>query len=487
MPLPRWWTVLDPADWEKFRATAHGALDDAINRLRDIRDEPVWRPVPDEVKAALTGPMPEQPREFDDVYAEFKQNIWPYVTGNIHPRWFGWVHGSGTVQGAIAEMLAAFMNSNVGGREHSAVYVERQVIRWFTDLYGWPETASGILTTGTSIANLYGVLIARTKARPDVRREGLDQQTRPLVGYASSASHVSVTKAFEAAGLGSNALRLIPVDENHHIKLDALREAIAEDKRNGAQPFIIIGNAGTVDIGAIDPLNELAEIAREHALWYHVDGAFGAMVYLSDKLRHLVSGIERADSIAFDFHKWLHVPYDAGCLIAKDAAAHKATFAKEAKYLARARNGPGSGDPWFTDFGLDLSRSFRALKVWFAIQEHGKQKIASAIEANCELAQEFARMVGETEHYEIAAPVSLQIVCFRPVGRGTAVDECAMAIQTSGVSVISSTALGQRRVLRFCATNQRADLHDVRNLMYGLSGQRCLSPTIAPARTDNFT
>ena len=459
--------MLDPSDWERFRSSAHAALDDAIDFMRDVRARPVWRPVPDDVKSTFEAPMPESPSPFEDVYDEFKTAIAPYVTGNIHPRFWGWVHGSGTPGGAMAEFLAGVMNSNPGGRDHGAVYVERQIVRWFHELFGWPQTASGILLNGTSSANLVAILTARTKALAGVRERGLACEP-PVAGYASSATHSCVKKAFEMAGLGSSRLRVLPVDAGHRIRTDALREAIETDRRNGIEPFLVVGNAGTVDVGAIDPLDELASIAKAENVWFHVDGAFGATAYLSERLRPLLRGIERADSIAFDFHKWLHVPYDAGCVLVRDGAMQRAAFASEGPYITRMTRGLAAGAPWFADFGPDLSRGFRALKVWFTIKEHGSRKLAAAIERNCEQAQYLRRALEATGKFDVFTPVTLQIVCFRPrlpeedqARIDAAVDETVIRVQESGVAVLSSTTLDGRRVMRVCITNHRTQEGDL--------------------------
>lgn len=468
--------MLDPLDWERLRESAHRALDDAIDYLRDVRERPVWQPVPDEVKAALRAPMPEDGMPFEDVYREFAETILPYATGNIHPRFLGWVHGSGTAGGAIADMLAAVMNSNLGGRDHGAIYVERAVLRWFCDLFGWPQSATGLLVTGTSAANLLAILVARSHALGhDARESGLQHVQAPLVGYASAATHACVRKAFEAGDLGSANLRVLPVDDAHRIEPRVLAEAIAHDRAAGLRPFIIVGNAGTVDVGAIDPLEELADLAHREGLWFHVDGAFGAAAYLSQRLRPMLRGIERADSLAFDFHKWLHVPYDAGCVLVRDGEAHRATFASEGPYITRMPRGLAGGEPWFADFGLDLSRGFRALKVWFTMKEHGASGIARAIERNCEQAQYLLAALEADELFEPVAAVAMQIVCFRPRIQGLAddaldhiTDESVIRLQESGVAVISSTTIDGRRAMRVSITNHRTEEADLDAMLAAL-------------------
>ncbi|MDQ2871977.1 MAG: pyridoxal-dependent decarboxylase, partial [Candidatus Eremiobacteraeota bacterium] len=426
-------------------------------------------------KAHLREPMPREPADFERVYREFAESIAPYPAGNVHPRFFGWVQGTGTPSGAIAEMLAATMNANVGGRDHSAVYVERQVIAWFVQLFGFPESASGILVTGTSAANLIALLVARTKAcGAQVREDGV--AGHKLVGYASSATHACVRRAFEVAGLGSAALRVLPVDDAHCVRPHLVAEAAARDRAAGYTPFFLTGNAGTVDTGAIDPLDELADVARAHGLWFHVDGAFGAMAYLAPSLRSRLRGIERADSIAFDFHKWLHVPYDAGCVLVRDGDLHRATFASTGPYITRMARGAGAGTPWFTDFGPELSRGFRALKIWFTLKEHGTRKLGEAIERNCAQARYLQSLIEADSRFELLTPATLNIVCFRYVAPDITDDaldafndELTIRLQESGRAVTSSTTIAGRRAIRVNITNHRSTNADFDELIHDLA------------------
>ena len=308
---------LDPPDASAFRALAHRMLDDALDGLAAVSAGPAWRPVPAAVKAALAEDVPTEPEPLANVYAEYRALIEPYATGNRHPRFFGWVHGNGTPSGIVAELLAAALNANVGGREQSAVYVERAVIAWSAQLFGFPATASGILTSGTSLANLIAVVVARRAVLgEDVRSAGL--RAAPLTAYASAAVHRCVPAAFDIAGLGSAALRRIVTDAAGRIDCAALRTTIVADRAAGLTPFMVVATAGSVDTGAVDDLAALADLCAAEGLWLHVDGAFGALAILSPQHRSLLRGIERADSLAFDFHKWLHVPYDAGCVLIRD-------------------------------------------------------------------------------------------------------------------------------------------------------------------------
>lgn len=453
--------MLDPGDPAAFRALAHRVLDDALDGFAHIADGAAWRPVPDAVKASLAQPVPRSPEPLADVYSEFQTTIEPFENGNRHPRFLGWVHGNGTPSGMLAEMLAAALNANVGGREHSAVYVERAVIAWSAEIFGFPPTASGILTSGTSLANLIAVLVARgEKLGDEVRVEGL--RDRRLVAYASEAVHRCVPGAFDIAGLGSAALRRVVTGADQRIDVETLRAAIAADRNAGNEPFMVVATAGTVDIGAIDDLDALADLCATEGLWLHVDGAFGALAILSPQHRGLLRGIERADSLAFDFHKWLHVPYDAGCVLIRDAVRHRATFANPATYLAPAADGTAAGEPWFADYGPELSRRFRALAIWFAFKEHGTERLGAAIERNCRQAARLAALIEQRAGLVLAAPVALNIICFRvvdPTQTPDALDKLNAAIvvdvQQRGIAVPSTTVIDGRTVIRLNLTNHR--------------------------------
>ena len=480
---------LDPADWEAFKALAHRLLDDALDHLRTVRDRPVWQPVPAAVRQALAEPLPLEPQGTERTCRDARDLILPYPTGNAHPRFWGWVHGSGTAGGVLAELLAAAMNANCGGRDHGATYVERQVIEWCRQLFDLPEGTSGILVSGTSMATLIGLAVARHHlAGVDVRQDGIRGAPGPLVGYASAEAHGSVGRAFEILGLGRTALRAIPVARDYRIELDALRRAIAQDRAEGARPFAVVGTAGTVNTGAIDDLAALADICADENLWLHVDGAFGALIALSATLKPRLAGIERADSLAFDFHKWLHVPYDAGCVLVRRGDLHRAAFALTPDYLRRDARGLAGGDPWFCDFGPELSRGFRALKVWFTLKEHGTRRLGAAIARNCDQAQYLAARIGEEPRLELMAPVALNIVCFRfrgpdlePAERDRLNAEIVADLQESGVAAPSTTTLGGRTVIRVCVTNHRTRQSDLDLLLDAILsvGERCLGLSAA--------
>jgi glutamate/tyrosine decarboxylase-like PLP-dependent enzyme len=456
--------TLDPTDWQETRAVGHRMLDDMFDYLEDIRLRPAWQPIPDDVRRNFDGRLPVRPTSIASVYREFTQTILPYSSGNTHPAFMGWVQGGGTVAGMLAELLAGGMNANLGGRDHIPIEVERQIARWAGRLFGFPEGASGLFVTGTSMANFMAVLIARTAALgPVVRQAGVADSGKKLVAYTSRAAHGCITKAMEMSGLGSLSLRTISTDSLHRIRVPELRAAITADRDAGLEPFLIVGTAGTVDIGAIDDLESLGLLAAEERLWFHVDGACAALGVLAPALAPRLKGIERADSIAFDFHKWAQVPYDAGFLLVRDGKKQLDTFAAPAAYLRRELSGIAAGSPWPCDFGPDLSRGFRALKTWFTLKVYGTEQLGAVIERTCRLARYLEERISQTPQLELAAPVQLNIVCFRYRAEDSdAVNSRIVTeLQESGVAVPSTTTLDGRLAIRAAIVNHRTRTCDL--------------------------
>lgn len=476
---------LDPADWAHYRAVGHRILDALFDELATVSDRPVWRAIPAEVKAALGAPGPREPQPVDRVWEMVRELILPYPVGNTHPRFWGWVHGSGTAGGVLAEMIAAAMNANVGGREHAAVHVERQLLGWFKEIFGFPASAGGVVVTGSSMANLIGLCVARdSRAGADVRAHGVAAAGAPSVVYASAQAHVSTRKALEVLGLGADGLHVVEVDAAYRMDVAALRTAVAADRERGRHPLAVVGTAGTVNTGAIDPLPEIAALCEREGLWFHVDGAFGALAALSPALRERVAGIERADSLAFDFHKWLHAPYAAGCVLVRDGELHRRSFATRQSYLATHERGIAGGSPWFSDFGPDLSRGFAALKVWFTVQEQGLDRLGAAIARNVEQARYLAGRVAAAPDLELAAPVPLNVVCFRyaPAGveRGELDrinQEIIYELHEQGIAAPSTTRLQSGLVIRVCITNHRTRHADLDALVRAVSeiGERVVA------------
>jgi aromatic-L-amino-acid/L-tryptophan decarboxylase len=455
---------LDPQDWESLRTQGHRMLDDMLDYLQHIRERPVWQPIARETRARLREALPQGPTDLALVHQQFMRDILPFGAGNAHPGFMGWVHGGGTAVGMLAEMLAAGMNANLGGRDQIPIEVERQVTRWVCELLGFPESASGLFVTGSSMANLIGILVARSAAAgSESRRKGIAAGGKRLTAYAAAGAHGCIARALDLAGLGSDALRVIPVNHDFQIDLQALRQAIAADRALGRTPFLIVGTAGSVDVGAIDDLAALADIARRESLWLHVDGAYGALAMLAPQIAPRLAGIERADSVALDFHKWGQVPYDAGFILVKDATLHQSAFASPEAYLRREARGLAGGSPWPCDFGPDLSRGFRALKTWFTLKVHGAQALGRVISGSCALARYLGQRVEAEPQLELLAPVSLNIVCFgyRCADADRANARIAVALQESGIVAPSTTTVNGRLAIRAALFNHRTGAADI--------------------------
>lgn len=412
---------LDPEDWEALRALAHRMVDDVVDYHRGIGARPAWRPIPDAAREALGREPPRAGIGADRAYEAFLEHVLPYPFGNIHPRTWGWVNGTGTTLGALAELLAATMNPNVWGGEHAAAYVEAQVLAWAKRVLGFPPQASGVLTSGGSLANLIGVAVAReARGGGEVSGRGLHALGAQLVVYASEQVHNSVDKAAGLLGIGWQGLRKIPTDREFRMDVGALEAAIADDRAAGRRPFCVVGTAGTVNTGAIDELDRIADICAREGLWFHVDGAIGALAALSPALRPLLRGIERADSIAFDLHKWLHIPIEAGCVLVRHPEAHRAPFSPPASYLAPMERGLASGPHSYMHLGPQLTRGFRALKVWLSLHAHGTDVYGRLVEQNVRQARHLEARIREHPRLELLAPVPLNIVCFRYRPEGAA-------------------------------------------------------------------
>jgi len=460
--------TLDPEDWDELRALGHRMVDDLLDYLRTVRERPVWRPIPPELRARFRVPVPRAPEGAERAYQDFRDHVLPHPMGNIHPRFWGWVIGTGTPLGALAEMLAAGMNPNMGGGDHVPNQVEAQVLDWCKEMLGYPLAASGLLVSGGSMANLVGLAVARhARAGFDVRQKGVRDAAGPLTVYGSVETHSSVRKAVELLGLGSEALRLAPVTDEFEIDLAALERMIAEDRLAGCRPICVVGNAGTVNTGALDDLGALAALCERERLWFHVDGAFGALAALVPEYRRRLAPMARADSLAFDLHKWMYVPFEAGCTLVRDAETHRRAFSLTPDYLAHAERGLAAGDLWFTDYGVQLTRGFRALKVWMSLKEHGLDKYGRLIGQNIEQARYLAGLVREAPDLELMAPVPLNIVCFRycATGRGDAAldglnQELLIQLHEQGIAVPSNALLGGRFALRVAIVNHRSRLDD---------------------------
>ena len=460
--------TLDPENWNELRSLGHRMMDDMFDYLAQVRERPVWQPFPEAVKDRLAEPLPRAGRAATAVYEDFLRDILPYPPGNIHPRFWGWVIGTGTPLAMLADMLASGMNPQSAGIQEAARYVEERVIAWLAEVMGFPRGSSGLLVSGGSMANLVALAVARqAKAGFDVREAGMGDGAPALVVYASTEVHSSVRKAIELMGMGRRNLRLIPVDAEYRINLDQLRSAITRDRAAGRRPICVVGNAGTVNTGATDDLTALAELCRVEGLWLHVDGAFGALVRLAPALSGIVQGLESADSVSFDLHKWGYLPFEVGCTLVRHPDVHRATFAVAPSYLGATPRGPAAGGVLFADLGVQLSRGFRALKVWMAFQTHGADLIGRIIAQNVAQVRYLASLVDAHPELERLAPAPLNICCFRFVAPGLETDalnalnqEILWRLQESGIALPSHTVLDGRFAIRVANTNPRTRRED---------------------------
>lgn len=458
--------TLDPEDWEATRALAHRMVDEAVDHLDRVRDRPIWRPMPEDVRARLKTGLPTDPTPLDEVYRDYRDTVAAYPMGNIHPRFWGWYMGASNFTGALGDFLAAVEGTNLGGGNTGASQVEQQVVDWLKEIAGFPASASGTLTSGGSMANLVAHTVIRNLAAGyDVRKEGLAPLKKPLRFYASDQVHSCHQKALETLGLGSKALVEVASDDGQRMRIDALEAAIAEDRANGLQPACVIGTAGTTNTGAIDDLTAIADLCDREGLWFHVDGCIGGVLRLAPDHAHMVAGIERAGSVAIDPHKWLHAPFEAGAVLIKDPEAHFATFEMHGPYLQMQERGMIAGK-FLADYGLELSRGFRALKIWMAFKEQGAAKFGRLIAQDIGHARYMAGLIEAHPLLELVAPVNLNIVCFRHVA---ADEEAARALnieimlrlQERGLAVPSDTTVQGRHGLRCAFNNHRTRREDI--------------------------
>ncbi|RMH51348.1 MAG: aminotransferase class V-fold PLP-dependent enzyme [Zetaproteobacteria bacterium] len=431
-------------------------LDGILDYQQEIRSRPVWQPAPSGLRTRFMDDEPPPEGEpLERLYRRFMEQILPYAAGNVHPGFMGWVHGGGTPVGMVAEMLAAGLNANCGGRNQIPLLVERQVIRWMRRRFGLPEQAGGILTSGTSAATIIAIHTARCASIPE----------RPVV-YASRECHGCIGRALALTGIGREALCRVAVNDRYQIDLDRLRTAITADRRRGRHPWLVVGNAGTVNSGAIDDLQGLAEIARREGLWLHVDAALGGAIAFSRRLAARLRGIERADSLAMDFHKWLQVPYDAGLALLRSESLLTEAFATDDAYLLREEDGLAAGFPWPCDQGFELSRPFRALKIWFTLSAFGPERLGAMIEHCCALADLLAKRIDEEPWLERTAPVALNIVCFRPRGADDRTTRAVVRhIHRSGLAAPSLTLLDGRATIRAAIVNHRTGPDEIDRLI----------------------
>jgi len=459
---------LDPENWDEMRALGHRIVDDVMTYLEHIREADTNYPTKEAIQK-ITSSLPDEGYGEEETYEVFLENILPYTPYHIKPRFWGVVAGTGSPYGVLTEMLRGAINGGVEAIVADA-YVNRQALDWIKELLDFPQDFSGVFTYGGSEANFTGLAVARnTKADHDMKGKGMQGQERKMVLYCSDETHVCLERSVELLGLGNEALRWIPTDDDYMIKIPSLRKAIEEDRMHGYHPFCVIGNAGTVNTGAFDDFRELRRLADREDLWLHIDGAFGSWVKLSETHRHLADGLESADSLAVDLHKWMYMPYGIGCALVRDRLAHYSTFAyrHDAEYIKSGGELSVEALSGAYNLALPLSRGFPSLKPYMLLRAYGKDKYRRLIQQNLDQIQYLAdRLVGEP-CFEILAPVQSNIVCFRYVEEG--LSEAELEELNRGILaelyeinfwMISDTVSKGVYMLRACCVNHRSRWED---------------------------
>ncbi|PYI77322.1 MAG: pyridoxal-dependent decarboxylase [Verrucomicrobia bacterium] len=480
--------LLDPAPSE-IRRWGDAAVELMAEYLGAIRDRPVYpQTTAREIRARLDRALPEEPVEFDRLLGTFRDVLIGLSRHNGHPRMFGYVQAPGTAIAAIADLLASTLNANLAAWRSApaAVEIERLTIDWIKEIVGFDPNAAGLFVSGGSMANMAALAAARcAKAPAEISSEGAQSCTRALRVYASEETHHSVAKAAALLGIGRDNVRLIGVDAQYKINLDQLVAAIEEDQAAGHLPICVVANAGTVATGAFDPLPQISEIAQRYNLWLHVDGAYGGFAALAPSARSLFASVDEADSVALDPHKWLYLPVDCGCILYRDPEAARATFAHEAEYTRVI--GQAADEAFaFWDYGPELSRRFRALKVWMLLKGIGLSTLREAVEKDLACARHFQTLVQNSQDFEMLAPVELSIFCFRHLPARLKHSLAAassserekiqeqldahnerllLALQRDGGSYLSNARLRGRFSLRGCVMNYRTTPRDMEMLL----------------------
>jgi aromatic-L-amino-acid decarboxylase len=453
---------------QEFRRLGYQAVDVAAQYLATLADGPVYKPMkPEERNVISDQPLPEHGASPDAIFSFLQRAIMPHPMGNGHPRFFGWVNSPPAMMPIISELLAATMNPSCAGGDHAAIYLERCAVRWIMELIGYPTSGStGLLVSGGSMASLTGLAAARHWAAQqdgwNVRAEGLQRQRPQFVLYISEECHSCVRKAAELLGLGEESIRTISVDVHYRIDVPALQTAIVRDRAAGLRPFCVVASAGTVSTGAIDPLDGLANLCEAERLWFHVDGAYGAVGILDPEKCQHYRGLERAHSLALDPHKWLSVPVECGCVLVRDGALLRDAFSLVPAYIRTEPEKGMGGLPWYSEYGFQQSRGFRALKLWTGLMHAGRSGLRSLVTNHNRLAKHLASLIEAAPDLELCAPVSLSIVCFRYVPMAGQWNEEQVStlnkrimetVQSSGEAFITNAVLRGRFVLRACVLN----------------------------------
>jgi glutamate/tyrosine decarboxylase-like PLP-dependent enzyme len=481
----------DKWNWSKdeIKRVGYRVVDLISDYLSTLPGRPVFEPCPAElIDDFMNGPVPEMGQSTDALLDEFTSKVAAFPFGNGHPRFFGWVNSPPAIIGIFAEALAAAMNPSCAGGNHAAIYVERQILEWFKKLTGFPQHGSmGLLVSGGSVASLTGLAVARHVKLPGVRKEGIQNLQRRAVAYMSAEGHTCIRKALELLGFGSDNIRAIPVDGSLKMQVSHLEETIRRDLDSGALPVVVAASAGTASTGTIDPLHDIRQICHRYGIWFHIDAAYGGPAVLTTRYKNALSALRDADSLALDPHKWLYVPVEAGLSLVRDGAAMRDAFSLVPPYIRTDGNSAGVlGLPWFSEYGFQQTRSFRALKVWMALKFYGVDGYTASIEHDLSLADRLAKRVRESGDLQLMTEPGLSIVCFQFAPKSAGNDKEKLnqlnkrlleAVQLGGNVFLSSTTINGAFCLRACVINHRSTEKDIDFLVAHVkqTGEKLLS------------
>jgi glutamate/tyrosine decarboxylase-like PLP-dependent enzyme len=464
---------LGTGDLDEFRRVGHELIDAVADHLAALPEQPVWQPMPDDLRAVLLGlALPRRPVALEMLAERMTRDVLPHAMGNGHPAFFGWVNPPPSLAGVLASLPAAAMNPSVVAGDHADVHLERTVVGWLAELVGFPHApGAGLLTSGASTATVVCLAAARGRAAAgagsDVRREGLWGGPR-LLAYVPAETHSCVPRALELLGFGADSIRAVPMAEGR-LDEDELRRMIAADRADGRTPALLVGSAGTVNTGAIDPLQALADVAAAEGLWFHVDGAYGAFGVLDPGIAARYRGMERADSLTLDPHKWLGVPVDAGCVLVRRADDLRDAFSVIPPYL---RQGAGAEVGTFAEYGLEQTRPFRALKTWATIAARGRDGIIDQVTRANALARQLAALIEHESALELAAVPETSIVAFRARPPACAAEELEAlnralpeAVQARGRAFVTGTVYEGRETMRACILHPGTTADDLATLV----------------------
>jgi glutamate/tyrosine decarboxylase-like PLP-dependent enzyme len=474
---------------DEIRRAGNAAVELIADYYDSIRERPVFSAATSgDVRERVGQALPEAGADFDELLEVFRDVILRFNRHNGHPRFFGYVASPGTAVAAIGDMLASALNSNVTSWRSApaSTQIERLAIDWIKQILGYPADAEGAFVSGGSMANFSALAAARSvKAPASVMSDGMLAVGRAMRIYMSEEAHFSITKAAGLLGIGHNNVRVVRVDDRFRIDIDDLTRKVEADLRDGHLPFCVVASAGTVSTGAFDPLGEVADVARAYNLWMHVDASYGGFAVMAKSARHLFDRMSDADSISLDPHKWLYVPIDCGCVLYRDPAAARAAFSYTAEYTRVVERDRDEAFV-FSDYSPELSRRFRALKVWMMLKSVGTRALGEAIEKNIACAKRLARLVEASEDFEMLAPVELSIFCFRYIPASVrrelknasreraeeinraldVLNERVMSeLQRDGDAYLSNARVSGRFALRGCIINYRTTERDMEILL----------------------